>query len=507
MNIRMKKLSLIMLTSVLTMAGRAQNDNNIVIGKMEKVYSNILGEQRMIWIYTPDMTSNNHDPNLHYPVLYLLDGNVHFHSVVGLVQQLSQANGNTVLPEMIIVGITNTDRIRDLTPTHVESDLPEMDSNFSRTSGGGNNFMAFIEKELMPHIDSLYPTAPYNVLIGHSFGGLTVMDALANHTKIFNACIAIDPSMWYDHEHFLAETEKKLSENKYNTTRLYMGIANTLPQGMTLTQMKKDKSDATRHIRSIFELDAFLKANPQNLLKYASSYYKEDSHVSVPMAGEYDGLRFIFDYYRINLTEKDFADTTDAIVGKYKKHYGIVSGQMGYKISPPEPFINYLGNNALENSNYKKAEGLFKMNVENYPNSVNAYNAYADFLVTQKDTVNAILNYRKALILNDNANTKRKLNSLEGKETFTLKEPELRKYAGMFNIEGFTAIVLLQVKNGGLWSSVSGQHETELIPVSPDTFTLKNASGYTISFQLEEGKVTGFTSVQPNGIFKAHLKS
>ncbi len=502
----MKKLLLYILITIITFALKAQSDNRIIIGKIDTVYSNILKEHRKIMIYTPDMTSGSHDLKQSYPVLYLLDGDSHFASVVGLVQQLSQANGNTVLPEMIIVGITNTDRTRDLTPTHVNSDLPAMDSNFSKTSGGGQNFIAFIEKELMPHIDSVYPTAPYKILVGHSFGGLTVMDVVTNHTKLFNAYIAIDPSMWYDHERFLAITKMKLSGKKYGGTKLYVGIANTMPGGMTLEKMKKDTTTVTRHIRSIFGLDKFLKANPENGLKYASEYYAEDSHVSVPMISEYNGLRFIFNYYRIGITAKDFADTSGAIVRKYKKHYDMVSREMGYKVSPPELFINYLGYDATVNKHYQKAADFFKMNIDNYPGSGNVYDSYADLLVIQKDTNAAIVNYKKALALNENADTKRKLNLLEGKSTFTLTEQELQKYAGTFDIEGYPVTITLQVKDHSLWSSVPGQSDAELIPVLPNTFSVKNVSGYSISFQMEAEKVTGFTSVQPNGIFKAHVK-
>ena len=63
----------------------------------------------------------------------------------------------------------------------------------------------------MPHIDSAYPTQPYKVLIGHSFGGLTVMNVITNHTTLFNAYIAIDPSMWYDQQRFLKSNGGKLS--------------------------------------------------------------------------------------------------------------------------------------------------------------------------------------------------------------------------------------------------------------------------------------------------------
>ena len=153
-----------------------------------------------------------------------------------------------------------------------------MDTNFSKSTGGGENFVAFIEKELMPHIDSVYQTAPYKILIGHSFGGLTVMNVLTNHTKLFNAYIAIDPSMWYDRQRFLAATEKRLTEKNYNGTRLYVGIANTMPDGMTLEKMKKDTTSDTRHIRSIFDLDKFIKSHPENGLKYSSKYYSDDNH-------------------------------------------------------------------------------------------------------------------------------------------------------------------------------------------------------------------------------------
>jgi len=165
----MKKALLIILVSILTIASIAQTDNNkIVIGKIDSVYSTTLKENRKIWVYTPNDDPGNKQ---HYPVLYLLDGEGHFQSVAGMIQQLSQVNGNTIVPEMIIVGIPNTDRTRDLTPTHITSDLPMMDSGFSKNTGGGENFAAFLEKELIPYIDSKYQTQPFRLLVGHSFGG------------------------------------------------------------------------------------------------------------------------------------------------------------------------------------------------------------------------------------------------------------------------------------------------------------------------------------------------
>ena len=207
----MKKIILLFLLSILTNLVFAQGKvekGTIVIGKTDSIQSKILGEQRKIWVHVPNGVNEK------YPVVYVLDGNGHFSSVVGMIQQLSTTNGNTMCPKMIVVGIPNTDRTRDLTPTpidpRVDTDPPNVtlaDTTFYKTSGGGEKFIAFIEKELMPHIEANYPTAPYKMLIGHSFGGLAVMQTFVHHTDLFNSYICIDPSMWWDKEKLLKETQ------------------------------------------------------------------------------------------------------------------------------------------------------------------------------------------------------------------------------------------------------------------------------------------------------------
>ncbi|KAA0992958.1 alpha/beta hydrolase [Dyadobacter aurulentus] len=188
----------------------AQDKNQIVIGKVDSIQSKILGENRKVLVHVPGGGDGLYSKK-RYPVAYVLDGDAHFASVTGMIQQLSSVNGNTIVPEMIVVSIRNTDRTRDMTPTHIKDDLPMMDSIYSRRTGGGGAFLSFIEKELVPHMDSLYPTAPYKMLIGHSFGGLVVMNALITRPKLFNSYICIDPSMWYDHSNFLKTVKKTVA--------------------------------------------------------------------------------------------------------------------------------------------------------------------------------------------------------------------------------------------------------------------------------------------------------
>src|SRR5450432_354662 len=154
----MNKISLIIFLAAISIVANTQKEESILIGNKVTVFSNILKENRKIWIYNPGQTAIKPIADKHYPVVYVLDGDAHFLSTVGMIQQLSQANGNAILPEMIVVGIENTNRLRDLTPSLVTSD----------NNAKVNPFVNFLASELIPYVDKNYNTAPYRLLVGHS---------------------------------------------------------------------------------------------------------------------------------------------------------------------------------------------------------------------------------------------------------------------------------------------------------------------------------------------------
>lgn len=411
----MKNLIFLFLLSISSLSAIAQSENKIVIGTIDSIHSKILGEQRKIWIYIPEGGPGGIYSKQRYPVVYLLDGDAHFYSVVGMIQQLSQVNGNTICPEMIVVGIPNTDRTRDLTPTHINSDLPMMDSASSVTSGGGEKFISFIEKELIPHIDSLYPTEPYRMLIGHSFGGLTVINTIVHHTNLFNSYVAIDPSMWWDKYRLLKESKIALATKDFKGTSLFLGIANTMPDGMDTLKARTDTTLITTQIRSILELNSYLNANKRNGLRSKSKYYNEDNHGSVPLITEYDALRFIFDYYPLKLTMDDYMNMNKEVIAKFEKHYEDVSRHLGYTVKLSESMVNNLAYDKLSTKNYDMAEYLFKLNTENYPLSANTFDSLGDFYAAKGDKEKAVANYKKAMSIHEMPETIAKLEKLQKK--------------------------------------------------------------------------------------------
>ena len=390
--------------SILTNA----QSKSIVIGETDTVYSEILGEKRSIWIYTPESDTGKIEHQKRYPVVYLLDGDWHFVSVVGMLQQLSYINGNTICPEMIVVGIPVKERYRDLTPT--------CDSAISEASGGYSRFLAFIKEELMPHVALKYPVAPYNLLIGHSLGGLAVINTLITDPGLFNGYVAIDPSMWWDRQFSLKAAAKALKNKTFNSKRLFLAIANSMDAGMDTASVRNDKTRGTLPIRSLLEFSDTLHAYAGNKLKYQIKYYNNENHGSVPLMATYDALHFIFDFYDLHLSKRDYADTTMALADRIGKHYQNITDKMGYEIKPSESTINTLGYNAMYLNNLKLAAYFFELNITNYPGSYNAFDSMGDFYAATGDKRSAIGMYRKALSIQENIDTRKKLEGL-------MKEP------------------------------------------------------------------------------------
>ncbi|MFH6961908.1 alpha/beta hydrolase-fold protein [Flavobacterium plurextorum] len=412
-NILRKKQIAVFVLFMLTTVGFAQSKTKIEIGTVDSIFSKVLNENRKIWIHLPRSAQKTGFAKQKYPVVYLLDGDAHFTSTVGIIEQLSEINGNTNCPEMIVVGITNTNRNRDLTPTHSDVDLPFVPKNLSEQSGGGENFAAFLEKELIPYIDTKYPTAPYKTLIGHSFGGLTAINILTNHTNLFNSYAAIDPSMWWDHQKFLAETTKKIETKNLSNVSLFMAAANTMDENMNIVKVRRDTTVFTRHIRSILDFNDFLNKNKKSNLNYGYKYYNDDNHGSVPLIATYDAIRFIFKFNQLELSISDRINFNKAVFTKIEKHFADVSKHLGYTVSVPESTVNAYAYQSLGKKDMELAGYLFKLNVANYPQSPNVYDSLGDFYAANGEKENAISSYKKVLVLDkDFPETKEKIDRL-----------------------------------------------------------------------------------------------
>ena len=404
----MKYLIYLYFFALLAPRAFAQSQPDFTLGFADSVKSTVLNEQRPLLIYTP-YANKKIKPSTKetYPILYVLDGENHFRSVAAIVELLGNSG---VCPPMIVVGIPNTNRTRDLTPTAVEDN-----NDGVKNSGGGEKFISFLEKELMPYIESSYPTAPYKILMGHSLGGLMVMHTLVHHKDLFNAYIPIDAAIWWTDHKILNEAKLVFEKDNYQNKTLFLAIANRMEKGIDTTAVQSDASEKTELIRYNLELIHHIKQLPKNGLRFKYRYYEDESHGTVAFIAAYDALRFLFDSYEF----PRFANYTTEnphLKTLITEHYNTISKQLGYKVLPDRSLVNSLGYRALNQKQLALAKELFEMNVLNFPEDANLFDSFGDYYNAVGDKKNAIGWYKKALSLTDIPETREKLHKLQAEK-------------------------------------------------------------------------------------------
>ncbi|NNM31824.1 MAG: alpha/beta hydrolase, partial [Gemmatimonadetes bacterium] len=343
--------------------GQERFSGATTIGVVDSVWSPTLEEHRPYLVYTPPSYSDTTLTPQTYPVVYVLDGDAHFHSLSGLIHILSTGvNGTYVLPEMIVVAVPNTDRTRDLTPTHDTTGLDGSPVPGFRSSGGNPQFFQFLENELIPRVEADYRTSSYRTLIGHSFGGITVINALYTMPQAFTSFISIDPSLWWDDEVLLRRARDYFSQSDLRGKSLYVAQANTV---------QPDDTIPNGHFSAISRFNEVVKAYDRSGMRYDFQYYPDDDHGSVPLISEYDGLRFAFDGYRVPLG-RAFADPS-VLDG----HFQRVSDRLGHQFGPSEGMLRLLGQFTLQ-SDTAAALSFAEMRVERFPDSWSAHEFLGD---------------------------------------------------------------------------------------------------------------------------------
>lgn len=379
-------------------------EKEIVIGTVDSLYSQVLKEQRELWIHIPEDFDNAKT----YPVIYVLDASQHFYVVTGMLKQLLPWQ----IPNSIVVGITNTDRTRDFTNTNV----PFQRGQESETSGGAKNFIKFIDEELKPFIDSKYPTENNNTIIGHSTGGLFVLYSFLHHENSFDNYLAIDPSLWWDKENLVKKTQELLNKGNRKEKSLYIAVANSIGKAMDTVKVRKDKTVPTEAIRANLNFHDILVKNSDKL-NFSWEYFEKEDHGSIIIPAQYNGLRSIFSWFpfpemwRFN-TPKEYS--AKELTEPYYKHYKKLSIRMKREVKPDWQLPNDVGFYMLEGHNLpKKALAYLEMNLHYYPDESRTYVALGNFYKSQKDKPAAIKYYMKAIEIDGNEEARISLDDLK----------------------------------------------------------------------------------------------
>lgn len=227
---------LFILLSLSSCSNARQANDPIPVHETFKLYSNHIGEERVINVWTPENYKISKDS---LPVMYMADGGIK-EDFPHIANTLAKLIKEGKIGPLILVGIENTQRRRDLTGfTEVAKD-----KEIAAVVGGSEKFRAFIKDELFPEINKRYRTTAEKSIIGESVSGLFVMETFFLAPEMFDNFIAFDPSLWWNNHYLVRTAKEHLAKFATTDKRIWFASSNA-----------KDVSPFTKELANIFQTE------------------------------------------------------------------------------------------------------------------------------------------------------------------------------------------------------------------------------------------------------------
>lgn len=182
------------------------------------IESAVLKETRRINVYMPPGYAAAGDTR--YPVLYMPDGGLQ-EDFPHLATTIDTAIRAGEMRPLILVGIENTERRRDMTgPTEVEED-----KKIAPRVGGSAAFRRFIADELIPEVRRRVRGSDETAIVGESLAGLFIVETFFLQPELFDTYIALSPSIWWNNEEMMRKAAERLKARPELRKTLYLSSA------------------------------------------------------------------------------------------------------------------------------------------------------------------------------------------------------------------------------------------------------------------------------------------
>ena len=233
------------------------------------IESQHVDETRVITVWTPPAYENSTDS---FPVLYMPDGGIKedFPHIANTIAKLVKEKS---IPPIILVGIENTERGRDLTG----ASKVKGDAEYCPLTDGANNFRNFITEELFLEVAKRYRITNKKGIIGESLAGLFVMETFLQKSESFNFYIAMDPSLWWNNHYLVRNASTLLDNFPKKETKLWFAGSSA-----------EDISQYTNQLSNI------LKRDTPNGLKWKYSDEPNEKHNTIFRATKEKALKWIW---------------------------------------------------------------------------------------------------------------------------------------------------------------------------------------------------------------------
>lgn len=432
----------------------------VVYGSRVTIHSEVLNEDRELLISIPNLYHRSNQP---LPVLYVLDGKENFHHISSLVRFLASSE---TIPQLLVVAVANTNRNRDF---YTPSDIPS-DKQIAPGAGGADNFLRFLETELIPWVDSHYRTTDYRMLFGHSAGGYFTLYTLLESPHIFSAYIAASPALHWNDEYILTLADKKKTEKELDDETVFMSVG----------------AEGQEPDRQLGELAATFDKFGSEKLHHTLRSMPSENHFTSPHKTFYQALGTVFKGWYV----KDPLALFDAEgVQGLHQHFARMDKKFGLDRGTPHNVIRLLGGLFFEQDRLDDLAELVMYDPYRYTSPPEGLNEIARRYQARGDVDNAIKFYTQALSANaSNQVARKKLAELQVDVDEVIDEvaPDaslLQQFAGKYRMPNGN-IWEFQAKDRGLIALFNGTTQP-LIMRSPTEYTF-GFSTVLLEFSPEE---------------------
>jgi len=440
-----------------------QNAADIVIGKRVIFHSKIFNRDLTLSISLP---ADYETSAAKYAVLYDTNAFINFNQDAAAVEYLS-STGLSFMPEMIVVGVPY---LGDYVPTPFE----ERDS----TLKAADLSLKFFREDLIPFIDGTYRTSRFNLLFGHSVGGLFTMYALFTQPDLFSAGIASSPYFEALDQYWLKHVDQMFKAESLAYKHLYLAVG-------------KKEREQTRN--TFAELEKWMASKDLKGLTWKSAWLDGVDHMSMLGKSFYDGLLSIFDGWQF-----PFDIVMSADVAAIEEHTGQIRAKFGglidYKI--PEDLLDETCRRLLERKSYDQAINLITLRVGLYPRSTKSYYDLAEIYAAKGDKESA-KKYYDLYIRNCQDKTEPEkilLQIVKAKaHPSRASEKTLKMYPGVY---GERTVFL---ENGVLSYQRTGRPKFRLIPLTETLYALDGYENFWIEFVVTDGKAAEIVGLYGDG--------
>ena len=232
------------------------------------IRSTVLGEDREVLVHLPEGARSGE----RFDVVYLLDGTALLPLAAGLAEYRVAMR---IPPKVILVGITNRSsegRGRDFTPV-----VDGARRNWFPEQGKADQFLRFLESEVIPAVEARYPVTRHRTIVGHSLGGLFVLHALATRPELFERYIGVSPAVPWGREAVIGALGAKLS---------------AIGAGRSLYVAVGDEQEG--YPEGIDHLEALLRRSAPATLRWKVERWPEYDHAGVVPPALNAGWRFTY---------------------------------------------------------------------------------------------------------------------------------------------------------------------------------------------------------------------